>query len=283
MTANRAASIRARLKRHADATKEDFNLILTRYGLERLLYRLSISKHAPDFILKGALLFQLWYGNAHRPTQDADLLGFGPDDAATLVETFRSICTVQIDDGVVFDPDSIRGTEIRRNASYGGVRVDVRATLDSARIALQVDVGFGDVVTPHPQPILYPTLLGDMPAPNLRIYPKTSVIAEKLHAVCVLGVTNSRMKDFFDLWVLLHDSAIDDNELVEAIAATFSRRATALPDGVPDGLSDAFAADAARRIQWRAFLKKNDLDIHELGEVITFIRTRFLAVITGRT
>jgi hypothetical protein len=282
MTANRAASIGARLKRHADATKEEFNLILTHYGLERLLYRLSISKHAPDFILKGALLFQLWYGNEHRATRDADLLGFGSDDALTVVETFRGICTIPVDDGIVFDPDSIRGTEIRHDASNGGVRLHLRATLNSARIALQVDVGFGDAVTPHPRPIRYPTLLDDMPPPSLRVYPKTSVIAEKLHAVCVLGMTNSRMKDFFDLWILLRDPTIDDDELVRAIAATFSRRDTVLPADVPAGLSDAFAADAAKQTQWRAFLKKNDLEIHELGEVITFIRTRFLAVILKR-
>ncbi|WP_086919835.1 nucleotidyl transferase AbiEii/AbiGii toxin family protein [Variovorax sp. JS1663] len=168
MTANRAASIRARLKQHADAAKEDFNLTLTRYGLERLLYRLSISDHAANFLLKGALLFQLWYGHSHRPTRDADLLGFGPADVPTLIGIFRSICSISNDDGIVFDADSVTGAEIREAAGYGGVRVNVRATLDGARLALQVDIGFGDAVTPAAQTVDYPTLLADVPAAALR-------------------------------------------------------------------------------------------------------------------
>ena len=126
MTANRAASIRARLKQHAAASKEDFNLTLTQYGLERLLYRLSISEHAPNFLLKGALLFQLWYGQSHRPTRDADLLGFGADDVPSLVGVFQAVCSIAVDDGIVFDPASVDGTEIRKEAGYGGVRVDLR-------------------------------------------------------------------------------------------------------------------------------------------------------------
>ena len=224
MTANRAASIRARLKQHTDASKQDFNLTLTRYGLERLLYRLSVSEHAPNFLLKGALLFQLWYGQPHRPTRDADLLGFGPDDVPTLVGVFRSICGIVVDDGITFDPLSVTGTEIRKDAGYGGVRIELRATLDGARLALQIDIGFGGAVTPAAQPITYPTLLADVPAPTLRTYPKATVVAEKLHAVTILGMTNSRMKDFFDLWVLLHDATIDDAELRRAIEATFTRR-----------------------------------------------------------
>jgi hypothetical protein len=182
MTANRAASIRARLKLHTDTSKQDFNLTLTRYGLERLLYRLSISEHAPNFLLKGALLFQLWYGQPHRPTRDADLLGFGPDDVPTLVGVFRSLCSIAVDDAIVFDPESVKGSPIRKGAGYGGVRVDLRATLDGARMALQIDIGFGDAVTPAAQPVTYPTLLPDVAAPTLRAYPKATVVAEKLHA-----------------------------------------------------------------------------------------------------
>ena len=229
MSANRAASIRARLKQHTDTSKQDFNLTLTRYGLERLLYRLSVSEHTPNFLLKGALLFQLWYGQPHRPTRDADLLGFGRDDIPTLVGVFRSICGIAVDDGIVFDPESVAGTEIRKDAGYGGVRIDLRATLDSARLAMQIDIGFGDAVTPQAQLVTYPTLLADVPAPTLRAYPKATVVAEKLHAVTHLGMTNSRMKDFFDLWVLLHDTTMDDAELQQAIEATFARRQTAIP------------------------------------------------------
>ncbi len=202
MTANRAASIRARLKQHPDTSKQEFNLTLTQYGLERLLYRLSISEHAPNFLLKGALLFQLWYSHPHRPTRDADLLGFGPDNVHTLVGVFRSICGIQVNDGIVFDPESVVGTEIRKDAGYGGVRIDLRVTLDGARLALQIDIGFGDAVTPTAQPITYPTLLADVPAPTLRAHPKATVVAEKLHAVSTLGMTNTRMKDFFDLAAL---------------------------------------------------------------------------------
>ena len=200
---NLPASIRARLKQRADATRQDFNLTLTHYGLERLLYRLSISQYADRYLLKGALLFSLWYDQPHRPTRDVDLLGYGPDDVETAVATFREISQIAVDDGIVFDPASVAGSVIRKEAGYGGVRVDLRATLDGARIALQVDIGFGDVVTPAPEPIHYPVLLDDLPAPRLRAYPKYTVVAEKLHAICLLGMTNSRMKDYFDLWVLL--------------------------------------------------------------------------------
>ena len=274
MTANRAASIRARLKQHPDTSKQDFNLTLTRYGLERLLYRLSASEHAPNFLLKGALLFQLWYGQSHRPTRDADLLGFGPDDVPTLVDVFRSICNIAVDDGIVFDPGSVAGTPTRKDAGYGGVRIDVRATLDGARLALQVDIGFGDAVTPEAQHVTYPTLLNDVPAPTLRAYPKATVVAEKLHAVTVLGMTNTRMKDFFDLWVLLQDTTLDDAELQRAITATFARRQTAVPGTEPIGLSDAFAEDPTKQVQWRAFLKKNRLQAMNLVEVISYVRER---------
>ena len=274
MTANRAASIRARLKQHPETSKQDFNLTLTRYGLERLLYRLSISEHAPNFLLKGALLFQLWYGQPHRPTRDADLLGFGPDDVPTLVGVFRSVCTIAVDDGIVFDAESVAGTPIRKDAGYGGVRIDVRATLDGARLALQIDIGFGDAVTPDAQQVTYPTLLADVPGPTLRAYPKATVVAEKLHAVTVLGMTNTRMKDFFDLWVLLHDTTLDDAELQRAIEATFTRRQTAVPGTQPIGLSDAFADDATKQVQWRAFLKKNKLQAIDLADVVRYVRDR---------
>ena len=279
MTANRAASIRARLKQRADAAKQDFNLVLTRYGLERLLYRLSISEHAPNFLLKGALLLQLWYGDNHRPTRDADLLGFGPNDGPpTLVAVFRSISGLAVDDGIEFDPDSVTGAQIRKGAGYGCVRIDMRATLDRARIALQVDIGFGDVVTPQPQTIDYPTLLADVPVPTLRAYPKATVVAEKLHAVSILGMTNSRMKDFFDLWVLLRDPTLQGAEVQRAIKATFTRRQTALPDALPAGLSDAFANDDAKQLQWRAFLRRNQLDALELAAVLLEIRARLKAL-----
>jgi hypothetical protein len=246
MTANRAASIRARLKQYADSNKEDFNLVLTRYGIERLLYRLATSEHAAQFVLKGALLFDLWYGQPHRPTRDADLLGFGPDDPHALAATFRSLCTMRVvDDGIQFDPASVRVGTIRTEARYAGVRVDLHATLDSARIVLQVDVGFGDAVTPAPQTVAHPSLLRDTPTAMLRVYPKATVVAEKLHAVCILGLTNSRMKDYFDLDLLLQDGELEDAELRRAVAATFERRQSRVPAELPIGLSEAFAPTPA--------------------------------------
>lgn len=275
MSANRAASIRARLKNRSDAAKQDFNLTLTHYGLERLLYRLSVSKHAPNFLLKGALLFMLWYDVPQRPTRDADLLGFGPDDIDSVAAAFRDICAIEVDDGIAFDPGSVKATEIRKEAGYGGVRVELRATLDGARISLQVDIGFGDVVTPAPEAIAYPVLLDDLPAPSLRAYPKYTVVAEKFHALCSLGMANSRMKDYFDLWVLLREGDLEDAELVRAIEATFARRRTAMPEGVPAGLSDDFAADAGKLAQWRAFVNKNKLDAVPLDAVVQTLRATF--------
>ncbi len=287
MSRNLAASVRARLKQHADVTKQDFNLTLTHYGLERLLYRLSVSEHASNFLLKGALLFTLWYDVAHRPTRDdvahrptrdADLLGFGPDDVETAVSTFREICLTPAEDGVVFDPDSVKGSIIRKEAGYGGVRIDIQAKLDGARIALQVDIGFGDAVTPAPQAIIYPVLLEDFPAPQLRAYPKYTVVAEKFHAVCLLGLANTRMKDYFDLSVLLDDTTLDPSEVRRAIEATFVRRKMPMPTTVPVGFTDTFAGDSTMQTQWKAFLKKNRLDAIALEDIVSNLRKKFHTV-----
>jgi hypothetical protein len=278
MSRNLAASVRTRLKQHSTANQQDFNLTLTRYGLERLLYRLSVSERASNFLLKGALLFTLWYDVAHRPTRDADLLSFGPDDVDTAVNTFQEICLITADDGVVFDPDSVKGSIIRKQAGYGGVRIDLEAKLDGARIALQVDIGFGDAVTPAPQAISYPVLLEDFPAPQLRAYPKYTVVAEKFHAVCLLGLANTRMKDYFDLWVLLNDTTLDPLELRQATKATFERRKMPLPKTVPIGLSDSFASDVTKQTQWNAFLKRNQLEPTVLVDVVSTLRDKFQAV-----
>ena len=250
-------------------------MTLTHYGLERLLYRLSISSHAPNFLLKGALLFALWYDHPHRPTRDADLLGFGPDDIDTAVIAFREICRIPVEDGIMFNPASVKGTEIRKEAGYGGVRLDIQATLDGARIALQVDIGFGDAVTPAPEDVSYPVLLSDLPCPHLRAYPKYTVVAEKLHAICLLGMANTRMKDYFDLGVLMADSTLDPLELRRAIETTFERRKLVPPSSIPIGLSDAFAADATKTMQWAAFLKRNQLEPVDLSVVVARLRGAF--------
>lgn len=275
MSRNLGASIRARLKQRADASGQEFNLTLTHYGLERLLYRLSVSPHAANFLLTGALLFSLWYDQPHRPTRDVDLLGFGADDIGSTVSAFRDICSIAVEDGIAFDPASVKGSEIRKEAGYGGVRIDIVAKLDGARIALQVDIGFGDAVTPGPVSVSYPVLLADLPAPQLRAYPKYTVVAEKFHAVCLLGMSNTRLKDYFDLKVLFDDGGLDPLELQDAIKATFRRRQMPMPTALPAGLSDAFASDAAKRTQWNAFLKKNRLDALALAEVVAGLRDAF--------
>ncbi|MES2537334.1 MAG: nucleotidyl transferase AbiEii/AbiGii toxin family protein [Pseudomonadota bacterium] len=275
MNKNRAASIRARLKQYSDASKQDFNLTLTHYGLERLLYRLSISEHGQNFLLKGALLFMLWYDVPHRPTRDADLLGFGADDIGSAESIFRDLCQIIVDDGINFDFRSVKGMEIRKEGGYGGVRINMVAKLDGARIALQIDIGFGDAVTPGPESVNYPVLLSDLPAPSLRAYPKYTVVAEKFQAVCVLGMTNSRMKDYFDLWVLLRDDDLDLAQLRHAIEVTLARRQSPTLTGVPIGLTDDFAADAGKQTQWRAFLKKNKLEPIAFNDVIRTLRDAF--------
>ena len=286
MSRNLAASIRTRLKQRADARKQDFNLILTHYGLERLLYRLSISPLAGNYLLKGALLFSLWYDQPHRPTRDADLLGFGPDDIDTAVAAFREICAMEVEDGIAFDPASVKGSVIRKEAGYGGVRIDLLAKLDGARITLQVDIGFGDAVTPAPESVSYPVLLDDLPAPKLRSYPKYTVVAEKFHAVCLLGMANTRMKDYFDLWVLARHSDFEGEVLRQAIGATLSRRGTDIPTVVPFGLTEAFATDAQKQMQWQGFLKKNRLEALTLEQVVSdlreFLMPSLSAVATGQ-
>ena len=272
MTRDRAASVRARLLNVAKATGTDFNLVLVRFALERLLFRLSTSAHSDRFVLKGALLFTLWYDLPHRATRDADLLGFGPSDTGSMASVFRDIASVAADDGIVFDPASVRVGVIRKDAGYGGVRVTLNGKLANARCVAQVDVGFGDAVTPGPTDAVYPVLLDDLPAPRLRTYPVYTVVAEKLHAIVVLGMVNSRLKDYLDLVVIMERVALDEPTLALAIAATFQRRGTALPNAPPVGLSDEFALDPTRIALWQSLLKKNDIVHRPLVDVVTVLR-----------
>ncbi|HJX17528.1 MAG TPA: nucleotidyl transferase AbiEii/AbiGii toxin family protein [Acidiferrobacterales bacterium] len=276
MTAGRAASIHARLLNLAKARGEDFNLILSRYAIERFLYRLSLVPARDAYWLKGALLFDLWFDVPHRPTRDADFLGFGPVDSEALAVTIREICGVAVDDGMEYDPASITIEEIREDARYGGLRVRLVGRLGNGRCTVQLDVGYGDAVTPGPEEAIYPTLLEDQPPPRLRVYPRAAVVAEKLEAMVSLGMANSRMKDYFDLRALAREGVLDARLLGEAIAATFERRRTVLPEGELLGLSDEFAQDVAMRAQWKAFLSKNRLDAPALDEVIVEVR-RFVA------
>jgi predicted nucleotidyltransferase component of viral defense system len=269
---NVAASVRARLLSRAKEQGMDYNLILTKYALERLLYRLSVSPWGDAFVLKGALLFDLWFDQPHRPTRDMDLLGFGSSEMADVAVVFREVCALVNEDGMTFDPATVRAAEIRKEANYAGVRVTLLGTLDGARCAVQVDVGYGDAVTPEPQIAHYPVLLEDMSAPVLRVYPAYTVVAEKYHAMVSLGMVNTRLKDYFDLWFLARHFAFDSALLQDAIAATFARRSTSLPQQLPLGLSDAFAQDATKVQQWKAFLRKNKLQAPALDAVMDELR-----------
>jgi predicted nucleotidyltransferase component of viral defense system len=271
-----AASVRARLLNIAKTEQTDFNAVLVRYALERFLYRLGLSAHADHFVLKGAMLFNLWYAMPHRPTRDVDFLGFGASDLESIAQTFREIVSVAAADGMVFDPASVVVEEIRKSAGYTGARVWVSAELARARCKVQVDIGFGDAVTPGPVDATYPVLLADFAAPQLRTYPVYTVVAEKLHAMVLLGMTNSRVKDYLDVWILLERETLDTTVLATAIAATFKRRATAMPTALPIGLSDEFANDASRQALWAAFLKKNELAPVPLAHVVTALRDTLL-------
>jgi hypothetical protein len=257
--ANVSASVKQRLLNLARERQEEFNLLLTRYGSERLLHRLGESVHAREFILKGAMLFHLWSEISHRPTRDVDLLGSGAPDPDRLASVLRDICeTVVEDDGLTFLGDSVTADRIRDDAEYLGVRVTLEARLGAARIPLQVDVGFGDAIVPPPQEVSFPVLL-DQPAPRLRAYRRETVVAEKLQAMVDLGIANSRMKDFFDLQFLSDAFPFDGTELVAAIEATFRRRGFAAPSEPPLALTEAFWEDEAKRTQWAAFVRKGRL------------------------
>lgn len=278
---NIAASIRAQLLGKARAERLDFNLLLTRYALERVLYRLSISEQHEQFLLKGALLFDIWFDLPHRPTHDADLLGFGSTDMPYLESLFREISQIAGDDGIVFQADSVKAAEIRKEANYAGVRVTMISLLDGARCPVQIDIGFGDAVTPAPENVQYPVILDGMPQPQLRAYPRYTVVAEKLEAMVKLGILNSRMKDYFDLWVLARYSDFDGTVLARAIRATFERRGTDIPTGLPLGLTDEFAQHEQKKMQWAGLLRKNALEPMALAAVIETLRQFLLPVLTA--
>ena len=269
---NVGASVRARLLKRAKDSGSDYGLILTRYALERTLYRLSVSPWRDAFLLKGALLFDIWFDQPHRPTRDMDLLGFGPSELDAVATVFRDVCAIACDDGITFDATTLRATEIRKEANYAGVRVTLLGIRDGARCAIQIDVGYGDVITPEPERVSFPVLLEDMAAPVMRVYPAYTVVAEKYHAMVSLGMVNTRLKDYFDLWVLAKHVPFDPNILQDAITATFTRRGTPLPQELPQGLSDAFTQDLTKMQQWKAFLSKNKLQAPPLDELVSALR-----------
>ena len=265
-----AASVRARLLKLAREQGDDFQLVLTRYLNERLLYRLAATPHGARFILKGAALFTVWTGKPHRATRDVDLLGYGDPDVAAVEQVFADVLAADVpQDGVTFDASTLKVGLIRADQPYGGVRVTVVASVKNAKVALQIDVGFGDIVTPAAKVVEFPALL-DFPAPQLRAYPVETVVAEKLDAMVQLGLANSRMKDFYDIVVLSRMFAFDDGLLAQAIRATFERRATPLPTELPLALTPTFANEATKRTQWTAFARKSGAS--DAGELAAAVR-----------
>jgi predicted nucleotidyltransferase component of viral defense system len=280
---NSAASVRARLLNLSKQTGEDFQALLNRYAIERFLYRLGASDQSDEFILKGAMLFVVWQGNLHRPTKDLDLLGFGDSTPEAVADRIRAVVRIPSDDGILFDASSIEAAVIREDAEYEGVRVKLSASLKQARIRLQLDIGFGDVVEPAPARTAYPAILSHVEPPTLRIYPPETVIAEKLQSMVVLDIRNSRMKDFYDLWYLSRHWPFQLAVLRRAVASTFERRRTEVPVGIPFALTEEFLTDEGKRQQWVAFVRRLNLpadtpDLHALGqELALFVHPIFAA------
>lgn len=263
---NLSASVRQRLMNLADKRSEPFQYVLVQYGMERLLYRLSRSMHRDRFVLKGALLFSVWSDTPHRPTMDVDLMSVASAEIAELVASFKVILATPVDaDGLVFFPDSVRAEEIRETHAYAGVRIRLLAKLEAAHIDLQVDIGFADAITPGPVELDFPVLL-EFASPRLKVYPRETVVAEKFEAAVRLGMQNSRMKDFYDLWAMSRQFGFEGDILVRAIRNTFDRRKAALPAAAPVAIPDKFCADSGKQKQWASFLAKSGLEAPSLPE-----------------
>ena len=278
---NLAASLHQRLLNLSRQQGVEFNLLLTRFAIERLLYRLSQSRHRDEFVLKGAMLFLMWAPEVKRQTHDLDLLGRGDNSAERVQRVFGELCGVEApEDGLAFNPDSIVVSDIGRGEEYPGRRVRMTATLGKARIGIQVDIGFGSAVKPAPEWVDYPSLLG-LPSPRLKAYARETVVAEKPHAMVTLGRTNSRLKDYYDLWQLAERFPFKGTRLVQAMRATFGRRGTPIP-AEPVGLSDEFAALPDKRLQWRAAIRRQRLDAEglELTDIVRRLRA-FLGPVLG--
>jgi predicted nucleotidyltransferase component of viral defense system len=283
---NLPASIHERLSKQARTSGRPLNELLQYYAIERLLYRLAQSRYADQFVLKGALLFRVWGLPVFRPTRDIDLLGYTSNEVESLVAIVREVCIVVVpEDGVRFDPVSVKGERIKEDADYAGVRLRFSGLLGKTRLYLQIDVGFGDIVSPAPVVKPYPAILS-MPVPELRSYPPESVVAEKLQAMIYLGSANSRMKDFYDLWILSENIEFDGEALQEAIRRTFEHRATDVPEYEPVAFSEKFVGE--KQGQWTAFLKASaitdvpehlDMILTRLGE---FILPVFKSILAGK-
>lgn len=261
------ASVRARLLTIAREKGQAFDLLLTRYATERLLYRLSTTPHRDRFVLKGAMLITTWFDDPHRPTRDVDLLGYGDPSPEPMLAVFKEICAVKENDGILFDVEALRIDLIREQLEYGGLRLRTTARLAGARIAVVIDIGFGDAIEPGVEEINLPVML-DLPAPRLRAYPRETVVAEKFQAMVLFGLANTRMKDYYDIWILSRSYVFDAERLSRAIAATFERRGTAVPEELPDALTTAFSTDVTKQRQWEAFARDLSAAVPSLEAIV---------------
>ena len=255
---NLAVSLRAKLLLHAKQHGDSFQRILTRYAIERLLFRLTQTEEADRFVLKGAMLFVTWPEHAFRPSGDLDLLGEGNSDPIAMTELFARICQVHVpEDGIIFDPSTLKVEPVRETDKYQGARISLIGELAAAKIPVLVDIGFGDHVYPPPERRTFPNLLPHMPMANILMYPPETVVAEKFEAMIRFGEANGRIKDFHDIWVATRTFPFDLSKLVEAVGGTLRRRETAIPTEMPVGLTATFAEIAEERGLWSGFLRRN--------------------------
>ncbi|MBT6211400.1 MAG: nucleotidyl transferase AbiEii/AbiGii toxin family protein [Woeseia sp.] len=268
---NSPASVRQRLLNIAREQDRVFEVVLVTYGLERLIYRLSISAHRDSFVLKGGMLVTLWIGDENRVTRDADFLGFGDASEDHLISVFSQIMRQPADDGLVYDIDRLTAEAIREAQQYGGIRLKTVANLGKTQIPVAIDIGFGDAMTTPDYTIEYPTLL-DMPVASVRAYSPATVVAEKFHALVSLGLVNSRMKDYFDLWAILNILSIEASEIDAAMRATFERRETDVPAATPVGLTRQFSTDRLKVQQWSAYTASIGLEDLSLENATGLIR-----------
>jgi len=276
---NLDASVHARLQNQARATKRPFQEVLQYYAMERFLYRLSKTPYRARFVLKGALMLHVWDAPLARATKDLDFLGRLDNSLENLERVVREVCAADVEpDGMVFDPASVKAERIKEDTEYEGVRVRFVGLLGKARVAMQIDVGFGDVVTPGAETITYPALL-DFPAPELSGYPRETVVAEKFQAMVYLRTLNSRMKDFYDVWLLASQYAFDGALLSKAIAATFTNRETAI-DVAPIAFTPDFTEQPSTLVQWTAFRNKlpNTQCPAKLSETASFLAAFLLPI-----
>jgi predicted nucleotidyltransferase component of viral defense system len=270
---NIAASVHQRLLNKAKESSRPFNELLQYFAIERFIYRLSKSPHADKFILKGALMFAAWHGPASRPTMDIDLLGKIDNSLEVITAAIKDACRLEVEpDGISFNAETVEAVRITEDAEYEGVRVRVQGSLGNARFSIQIDIGFGDVVVPNPRTVSYPAIL-DFPAPELKGYTMESTIAEKFQAMVKLGILNSRMKDFYDIWILSRTSDFEGNILAEAVAKTFEKRNT--PVTLDAALfNPSFGKDGDKNVQWRGFISKTKLinSPESFEEVMTAVK-----------